>query len=56
MVSRFETVFCDHVQIAPCCEPDCGHYSCPCGLYWDDGAEGSPFFEDDLEYDFGPVK
>jgi hypothetical protein len=58
-----EGLACDHTQIAPCCDPiDCGHYSCPCGLYWDDGASG-PFMEDDPEfatlngpYDFGPAE
>jgi hypothetical protein len=22
-----------------CCD-GCGHFSCPCGIYWDEGAEG----------------
>ena len=56
-LTTYQAVFCDHLQIAPCCEsPDCGHYSCPCGIYWDDGAWGS-FFEDGEMYldDFGPA-
>lgn len=48
VMQRFEAVFCDHTQMAPCCEPDCGHYSCPCGIYWDEGAEGG-FFDEEAE-------
>lgn len=30
---------CDHAQMAEC-HPGCGHFSCPCGVSWDEGAEG----------------
>lgn len=40
---------CDHAQMTECCE-GCGHFSCPCGIYWDEGAEGpGPF--DGNEYE-----
>lgn len=45
-LSQYESVFCDHTRMAPCCDPDCGHYSCPCGIYWDDGAESDFTFEE----------
>jgi hypothetical protein len=35
----YDAIFCDHSQIAECHEGG-GHFSCPCGIYWDDGAEG----------------
>lgn len=47
-MDAFAAIFCDHTQISSCCEPECGHYSCPCGLSWDDGFS-SPFDEDFLE-------
>lgn len=58
MTPHLEAIFCDHTQIAPCCEPDCGHYSCPCGLFWDDGAFVAPYdpFFYDIDYDFGPAE
>lgn len=31
--------FCDHAAMVECCE-GCGHFSCPCGVEWDDGSEG----------------
>jgi hypothetical protein len=36
---RLENMTCDHAQMNSCCV-GCGHFSCPCGLYWDDGAWG----------------
>ena len=35
--------FCDHARMSECCE-GCGHFSCPCGINWDEGSEGG-FFE-----------
>jgi hypothetical protein len=37
---------CDHSQMTEC-HDGCGHFSCPCGIYWDDGAEGHFSEEDD---------
>lgn len=38
---------CDHRKMRECC-PGCGHYSCPCGISWDEGAEGpGPFSDSD---------
>lgn len=37
---------CDHSQMRECCE-GCGHFSCPCGINWDEGAEGH--FDDEIE-------
>jgi len=36
---------CDHSQMRECCE-GCGHFSCPCGITWDEGAEGGPFYDE----------
>lgn len=37
---------CDHKAMTECCD-GCGHFSCPCGVNWDEGAEGpGPFDED----------
>jgi len=34
---------CDHAAMTECCD-GCGHFSCPCGVAWDEGAEGpGPF-------------
>lgn len=35
--------FCDHASMVECCD-GCGHFSCPCGVDWDEGSEGG-FFE-----------
>ena len=40
---------CDHAQMRECCE-GCGHFSCPCGITWDESAEGGPF-RDDIFYE-----
>lgn len=32
--------FCDHSQMKEC-HPGCGHFSCPCGISWDEGSEGN---------------
>ncbi len=45
----YDAVFCDHSEMKECC-PGCGHFSCPCGIAWDEAAEGpGPFEEDELE-------
>ena len=31
--------YCSHVRIREC-HPGCGHWSCPCGVSWDDWGEG----------------
>ena len=31
--------FCDHRKMREC-HSGCGHFSCPCGVSWDEGAEG----------------
>lgn len=31
--------FCKHEGMAEC-HPGCGHFHCPCGVEWDDGADG----------------
>lgn len=51
IVSLFEAVFCGHERMAEC-HDGCGHFWCPCGIIWDDGAEGGPF--DDELYDCDP--
>jgi hypothetical protein len=33
---------CDHSAMTECCD-GCGHFSCPCGITWDEGSEGGPF-------------
>lgn len=38
-MTRIEAWECDHSQMTECCD-GCGHFSCPCGIYWDEGAEG----------------
>ena len=43
--AQYAALVCDHSAMAPCCEPDCGHYRCPCGISWDDGAFGSWGFD-----------
>jgi hypothetical protein len=48
-VSPLESLFCDHTQMAECCD-GCGHFSCPCGITWDEGFEG-PFETYDDEND-----
>lgn len=57
-MSDFDAIFCDHTRIAPCCDPvDCLHYSCPCGLYCDDGqAFADEQWEEMLREDFGPAE
>lgn len=39
--------YCDHRQMRECCQgpsgKGCGHFSCPCGVTWDEGAEGAPW-------------
>lgn len=45
-MTDFEALYCDHTAMTECC-PGCGHFSCPCGITWDEGAEGHFFFEDD---------
>lgn len=30
-------ISCDHAAMAEC-HPGCGHFSCPCGVSWDEGA------------------
>jgi len=48
----YNAIFCDHSQMKECCSGSgsgCGHFSCPCGVYWDDGAEGS--FSEDYDDD-----
>lgn len=37
---------CDHSDMDECCE-GCGHFSCSCGLSWDDEAFGH--FEDEWD-------
>lgn len=36
--------YCDHRRMVDHCEargkPRCEHYECPCGIFWDEGAEG----------------
>lgn len=29
--------FCSHRQMQEC-HPGCGHFACPCGVSWDEGA------------------
>ena len=29
--------FCSHRRMQECC-PGCGHFTCPCGVSWDEGA------------------
>lgn len=41
---------CQHENMKECCE-GCGHFSCSCGLSWDDNYEGGP-----LEEETGPNK
>jgi hypothetical protein len=41
---------CEHETMTECCE-GCGHFSCSCGLTWDENAEGGP-----LEEETGPDK
>ena len=36
---------CDHSEMRECCEGR-GHFACPCGIAWDEGAEGGPFYDD----------
>lgn len=31
---------CDHSQMTEC-HVGCGHFSCPCGITWDEGFEGN---------------
>lgn len=31
--------FCTHTKMTEC-HPGCGHFSCPCGVFWDEGSEG----------------
>jgi hypothetical protein len=38
-LSTYDSVFCDHTAMREHCN-GCGHYECPCGILWDDGAEG----------------
>lgn len=46
-----EAVFCDHSQMLEC-HDGCGHFSCPCGLFWDEGSEGGDGgFDPDNDYD-----
>lgn len=35
--------YCDHADMAEC-HPGCGHFTCSCGLTWDEGSEGSGLF------------
>lgn len=35
--------FCDHAKMTECCD-GCGHFSCACGVAWDEESEGG-FFE-----------
>ena len=35
--------FCNHAAMAERCA-GCGHFTCSCGIAWDEGAEGE-FFE-----------
>lgn len=30
--------FCTHAKMTEC-HRGCGHFSCPCGVYWDEGSE-----------------
>jgi hypothetical protein len=39
VASLFRSLECDHSQMKEC-HPGCGHYSCPCGIFWDDGFDG----------------
>lgn len=32
-----EAISCNHSRMTEC-HPGCGHYSCPCGVSWDEGA------------------
>ena len=41
--------YCDHAKMDECC-PGCGHFYCPCGIVWDDYAEGA-FFNDEYDGD-----
>ena len=43
--------FCDHAKMAEY-HKGCGHFACPCGIAWDEGAEGE-FFET-YEGEFAP--
>lgn len=37
----YDAIFCDHSQMTECCPVvGCGHFSCPCGISWDEYAEG----------------
>lgn len=31
--------FCTHAKMKEC-HLGCGHFACPCGVYWDEGSEG----------------
>jgi len=31
--------YCEHDAMSECCD-GCGHFSCPCGVSWDESAEG----------------
>lgn len=41
---------CDHKNMTDCCAGGCGHYTCSCGEYWDDGFSG-PFEEEFEKYE-----
>ena len=38
-VARLAAIDCGHSAMTECCD-GCGHFSCPCGVSWDEGAEG----------------
>lgn len=42
-----ERMSCDHSQMTEC-HPGCGHFSCPCGVSWDEGSDGG-YYEDATE-------
>ena len=39
---------CEHENMIECCE-GCGHFSCSCGLTWDENAEGEGFSLESVE-------
>jgi len=44
----FNAIFCDHTQMVECHE-GCGHFACPCGIAWDECAEG--YFYEPYDYE-----
>ncbi len=44
---QVEALFCDHTDMEEC-HAGCEHFSCSCGIVWDEGAEGH-FFDPEPE-------